>query len=76
MRPVRILYDTQEQSFIILLTLYLSHSPAKRRNFWVSGGKFEEMCMEDGSLEKNGSRDEGVAGVRGAGDSGGGSSLM
>lgn len=42
----------------------------------MSGGKFEEMCMEDGSLEKNGSRDEGVAGVRGAGDRGGGSSLM
>lgn len=53
-----------------------SGSPAKRRNFWVSGGRLEEMCMEDGSLEKNGSRDEGVAGVRGAGDSGGGSSLM
>lgn len=51
-------------------------SPAKRRNFWVSGGRFEEMCMDDGSLEKKGSRDEGVAGVRGAGDSGGGSSLM
>lgn len=32
--------------------------------------------MDDGSLEKKGSRDEGVAGVRGAGDSGGGSSLM
>lgn len=42
----------------------------------MSGGRLEEMCMEDGSLEKNGSRDEGVAGVRGAGDSGGGSSLM
>ncbi len=53
-----------------------SCSPAKRRNFWVSGGKLEEMCMEEGSLEKNGSRDEGVAGVRGAGDSGGGSSLI
>lgn len=32
--------------------------------------------MDDGSLEKKGSRDEGVAGVSGAGDSGGGSSLM
>lgn len=42
----------------------------------MSGGRFDEMCMEDGSLEKNGSRDEGVAGVRGAGDNGGGSSLM
>lgn len=42
----------------------------------MSGGRLEEMCMEEGSLEKNGSREEGVAGVRGAGDSGGGSSLM
>ena len=32
--------------------------------------------MEEGSREKKGSREEGVAGVRGAGDSGGGSSLM
>lgn len=54
----------------------LSDSPANRRNFWVSGGRLDEMCMEEGSLEKNGSRDEGVAGVRGAGESGGGSSLM
>lgn len=42
----------------------------------MSGGRLEEMCMEEGSLEKNGSKDEGVAGVRGAGESGGGSSLM
>lgn len=42
----------------------------------MSGGRLEEMCMEEGSLEKKGSREEGVAGVRGAGDSGGGSSLM
>lgn len=42
----------------------------------MSGGRFEDICIEDGSLEKNGSREEGVAGVRGAGDSGGGSSLM
>lgn len=42
----------------------------------MSGGRFEEMCMDEGSLEKNGSREEGVAGVRGAGDRGGGSSLM
>lgn len=42
----------------------------------MSGGRLEEMCMEEGSLEKKGSREEGVAGVRGAGDSGGGSSLI
>ena len=30
------------------------------------------MCIEEGSLEKNGSREEGVAGVKGAGESGGG----
>lgn len=42
----------------------------------MSGGKLEEMCMEDGSREKNGSSDDGVAGVSGAGESGGGSSLM
>lgn len=54
----------------------LLDSPAKRRNFCVSGGRFEEMCMEEGSLEKNGSKEEGVAGVSGAGDIGGGSSLM
>ena len=42
----------------------------------MSGGRLEEMCMEDGSREKKGSREEGVAGVRGAGDRGGGSSLM
>lgn len=50
--------------------------PAKRRNFWVSGGKLEEMCIEEGSREKKGSSEDGVAGVSGAGESGGGSSLM
>lgn len=54
----------------------LIDSPAKRRNFCVSGGRLEEMCIEEGSLEKKGSREEGVAGVSGAGDRGGGSSLM
>lgn len=34
------------------------------------------MCIDEGSREKNGSREEGVAGVKGAGESGGGSSLM
>lgn len=42
----------------------------------MSGGRLAEMCMEEGSREKKGSREEGVAGVRGAGDKGGGSSLM
>lgn len=57
-------------------SLCLIDSPAKRRNFCVSGGRLEEMCIEEGSLEKKGSREEGVAGVSGAGDRGGGSSLM
>lgn len=34
------------------------------------------MCIDEGSREKNGSREEGVAGVKGAGERGGGSSLM
>lgn len=34
------------------------------------------MCIDEGSREKNGSREEGVAGVKGAGESGGGSSLI
>lgn len=59
-----------------IAALKSQNSPAKRRNFCVSGGRLEEMCMEEGSLEKKGSREEGVAGVRGAGDRGGGSSLM
>lgn len=42
----------------------------------MSGGKLEEMCMEEGSLEKNGSSEDGVAGVSGAGERGGGSSLI
>lgn len=42
----------------------------------MSGGRLEEMCIDEGSREKNGSREEGVAGVKGAGESGGGSSLM
>ena len=42
----------------------------------MSGGRLAEMCMEEGSREKKGSSEEGVAGVSGAGDSGGGSSLM
>lgn len=42
----------------------------------MSGGRLEEMCIDEGSREKNGSREEGVAGVRGAGERGGGSSLM
>lgn len=32
--------------------------------------------MDEGSREKKGSREEGVAGVSGAGESGGGSSLI
>lgn len=42
----------------------------------MSGGRLEEMCMDEGSREKKGSSEDGVAGVSGAGESGGGSSLM
>lgn len=42
----------------------------------MSGGKLDEICIDEGSLEKKGSKEEGVAGVRGAGDKGGGSSFM